>query len=348
VGFLLPWVWLTGSLVALWFSPEMRLLYPALPLVTLSLAIAVASLRSRSPALEKAATAVTIAALVLNLLFLPTAGQAHHEGILDPVFHKNEVEAYLRAHAPERPLVDWLNEHSPKARVAWMDGNAIGPFLGKPVTNTPENPEFVQRLKEVTAAEGMYFMVSDQKVEYFIAPTADTGHPFANVFTREFLDLYSKPVARFGDAELRRLAPPQGGLEGPSLPYAGPGTHDDFNSYIRYEGPWARQLDLRNAYRRTLAYSNDMRSRAYIRFQGSAITLIHTAAANRCQGSVVLDGGDPQPYNEYAVKTAWQARGPTLRTSPGYHTLQLRFPQGRDTRSSVLGCFLDIDGFVVE
>jgi hypothetical protein len=103
-----------------------------------------------------------------------------------------------------------------------------------------------------------------------------------------------------------------------------------------------------HAYLGTLAYTNDARSRVHIRFQGRAVTLIHTAAANRCGVLVSLDGGDGVALNQFSENARWQARSARFEVPPGYHSLVLRFPQPKEGTSSVLGCFADLDGFIVE
>jgi hypothetical protein len=183
---------------------------------------------------------------------------------------------------------------------------------------------------------------------YFIAPAADSALQLTNVFTREFLDLYTEPQYRFADRELRKFKPPRGGLAPLQLAYAPPGEHDELNSFVRYEGPWRRDLRVGEAWKGTLTYSNDLRARVFIRFQGRAITPVYTAAANRCTGVMSLDEAEEVEFRQYAEATRWQARGPRLEAAPGYHTLVIRLPQARSTTTSVAACFLDLDGFIVE
>ena len=76
--------------------------------------------------------------------------------------------------------------------------------------------------------------------------------------------------------------------------------------------------------------------------------LIYTAAANRCQAQVSLDDGDPVPLNQYSAATKWQSVSAPFRAeSAGEHTLWMRFAQnpGKD---AIAGCYLDLDGFIVE
>jgi hypothetical protein len=117
---------------------------------------------------------------------------------------------------------------------------------------------------------------------------------------------------------------------------------------VRYEGAWARGREFDKAHKRTLAYTNDARSKVHIRFQGRAITLIHTAALNRCRLLATMDGGESVAFSENAERTQWQARTQRFEAPPGYHTLTVQFPTMAGMASTVLGCYADLDGFIVE
>ncbi len=348
VGFAALWMCAAGGLVVFLSVPNIRHLYPALPLLTLVIGIAAATLRAYSRRLEWGISACCGVSILVQLAILPAAAPENAGFFLDQAFSRKGVEEYLARFAPERPLVDHLNATAPEARTAWMESNAISNFAGRSWSNTWHSYAFWKALRTSTAAEGHLFQIEQYQIEYFIAPSAQSTRGLSNVFTREFLDLYTDPVRKFADMELRKLAPVRRTLDGLPQPYAGTGMHDELNSFVRYEGPWGRDLNFKHAYRGTLAYSNDARSRVYIRFQGRAITLIHTAAANRCPALVSIDGADSIPFSQYSGSTKWQTRSPRLDAPPGHHTLTLRFPQPRDGGSSVLGCFLDLDGFIVE
>jgi hypothetical protein len=54
------------------------------------------------------------------------------------------------------------------------------------------------------------------------------------------------------------------------------------------------------------------------------------------------------PFGEYADQTRWQARSQRFEAPPGYHTLTVQFPTLGEGVPSTLGCFADVDGFIVE
>jgi hypothetical protein len=244
--------------------------------------------------------------------------------------------------------VDWLNGNAPAANAAWLEGNAIADFKGRAFTNSWHSEPFYTRFRETTSPEAVSFLAQDMGLTYFIVPAADSGRELTNVHTREFADRFTTPVLRAGSMELRRWSPPDVSLTAPPPPYAPPGKHDEVNAFITYAGRWTRDLQFGETWKRTLVYTNDTRSRLLIRFNGAGIRLVYTAAGNRCEGLVSLDEGDPVSFNEYSAKTRWQSVSPAFRPdSPGNHTLMLRFPQNRGG-PVVGGCFLDLDGFIVE
>lgn len=346
-GFTLLWVAAVGLVLTYLGQSNLRYLYPALPLATLLAGIAIASYRTHSPALGVALGAQAAFLAALNLAFLPAAGWLHKGFALNQVFDRQAVSRYLTETAPERPLVDWLNQHDPSARVAWMEGNAVADFHGTSFTNSWHSDLFYRRLREATAPEGLGWLAQDLKIRYFIAPTPDSNRAVTNVYSREFLHEFTKPVTSFGDMELRRWSPPQPG-EPSRLPFAPPGRYDELSLYTRFAGQWTRDLQFDNAYRRTLVYSNDSRSRLLIRFDGTSVRLIYTAAANRCKGLVSIDEGEESTLQEFSEQTRWQAVSePFVAAAPGRHLLQLRFPQDK-SKTAIGGCYLDLDGFIVE
>ncbi|MBE0659690.1 MAG: hypothetical protein IH602_18500, partial [Bryobacteraceae bacterium] len=348
VGLAALWTSVVGALIVLWASPEARNLYPLLPLLTLAVGVAAAMLRANSRRMDVAVAAWCGISIVVHLAMLPAAGKQHAEPLLELAFDTGGVERYVARFAPERVLVERMKSIKPDARAAWMEGNAIGAFAGRAWTNTRDSYQFWRSMRETTAAEGHLFLAEVNRIEYFIAPVAESGRQLSNVFTREFLDLYTDPVELFADFELRKMAPVRRSLAEIPQPYAGPGVHDELNSFVRYEGVWARGQEFDKAHKGTLAYTNDARSKVHIRFQGRAITLIHTAALNRCRLLATLDGGESVAFSENAERTQWQARTRRFEAPPGYHTLTVQFPTMAGGASPVLGCYADLDGFAVE
>ncbi|MGC4049653.1 MAG: hypothetical protein QM757_09095 [Paludibaculum sp.] len=346
-GFVLLWVGVAGLALTFAGQSNLRYAYPALPILTLLVGIAISSFRAHANDLGRAMGWAAGVTVVLNLLFLPAAGWYHREFALNQVVQRKQVDEYLAVSAPERKLVDWLNANDPSARVAWMENNAVADFHGYPFTNSWHSVAFFTRLRESTSPEGHSWLAQDLKVKYFIAPSALSSRPATNVYSRDFLDEFTKPVLSFGDMELRQWSPPAPGMHGPPPAHAPAGAYDDVTRYSHYSGRWTRDVQFRQAYQGTLVYTNDTRSRLLIRFRGRSIQLKYTAAANRCSGLISIDEGEEQPLNEYSMETKWQALSPEYAAaSEGEHLMQMRFPQGV-SKVPIASCYLDVDGFVV-
>ena len=347
-GTVLIWVTVVGTVLSYLGQSNLRYLYPALPLYTLLIGIAAASYRMHDVWLGRVLGGLAGATALLNLALLPAAGSSHGDFALNQVFDRKTVDTYVTTRAPERQLVNWLNTNDPEARVAWVEGNAIGDFRGQSFSNTWHSRFFQRRLAESTAPEGHAWLARDLRIGYVIAPAPDSSRSVTNVFTREFLEGYTERVLVSGDMELRRFHAPDPSSPGPPIRYAPPGRFDDDSGFIHFSGRWRRDNQLKQAYRGTLVYSNDTRSRVTIRFRGRSIRLLYTAAANRCPALLSIDDQAEVAFDENAAATTWQALSPAF-AAPGVrdHVLQMRFPQGV-AKTATAGCFLDLDGFVVD
>ena len=322
-------VGLAGSALTLAGQSNLRYTYAAMPLLTLGAGLL---LRRR---LKLGVGAAAALAFVLNLSLLPAAGW-YHKGFTE------SRDDYLRRSAPERKLVEWLNAHAAGTRAAWLEGNAIGDFRGRAFTNSWHSDVFVRRLRAAGSAEELARLMKELRIEYVIAPAAESGRALTNVYEREFCDEWTRREAAFGDMELRRVLEAANAARAPA--YAGPGRYDEITPYTRFRGAWTRDLQFAQANRGTLVYTNDPSAEALIRFRGTSIRLLHTAAANRCTASVSLDGAAQAEWNQHAAETRWQAESPVFAASgAGEHLLRLRFAAGRQG-----GCYLDLDGFTVQ
>lgn len=321
-------VGLGGAVLTLKGQSNLRYTYAALPLLALGAGL----LLRRWPA---ALGAASVLAFVLNLSLLPAAGW-YHKGFVE------SREEYLARSAPERRLVEYLNAHAPHTRSAWLEGNAIGDFRGRAYTNSWHSDTFVRRLRAAGSAEDLARLLRQLGVEYIIAPSPESGRALTNVYTREFCDERTQLVLVFGGMELRRVA-----VKGPPAaepPFAPPGRYDEITPFTRFRGAWTRDLQFAAAYRGTLVYTSDARSAVELRFRGSSIRLLYTAASNRCAAAVSLDGGAESAWSQYAAQTRWQALSPAFTaTGPGEHVLRMRLAPAQPG-----ACFADLDGFIVE
>lgn len=337
-----------GPLATYFVDASLPRLYPALPLFTILIATALAVFKDHDRLLTTALTAVAAIAFIGHLAVLPAAAPSHAGFVSSPAEGSAGRLDYVTRHAPERRLIDELNRREPNVLAVWFDSNAVAGFHGHSYSTTWHSNPYFRRFAESTSSQALFLLSTELRQKYFIAPASGSAWPVTTVFWREFIDLYTTRVAEAGGMELRVMEPRLGGLAQPPAFYAPPGRYDDINSYIRYEGPWTRDFTFPQAYGGSVVYSNDMRAAAMIRFEGSAVTILHTAAGNRCQGSMSLDRNPPVPLNQNSAQTRYQARASRITTEPGRHQLLIRLPQSAGTRSAIAGCYLEIDGFIVE
>jgi hypothetical protein len=351
-GFVLLWMVLAGVPVVLLVAPELRHIYPALPLSILLIGIAIGSYRLHGLGLARAFGWLALAAYGLGFALFPAAGGLHRDFIFDPRSPRASVGPYLADHAPERPLVATLRALRPSNAVAFLESANVGDYAGRVFTNSWRTPDFSRRLYESSNVLALNLLsdASALNLGYFISYRETPARHLTVVPSREFLDRYTQLVQSFGDAELRRWIRPQPGLTPPEQAWAGPGPHDDLDPAIHFEGQWARLVDLPRTFRNTLVHTSGLDARAEIRFEGRAIRLVYTAAANRCRCVVSLNNLEPREFDEYSQHTQWQAVSPRFEApAPGRNVLVLNIASAGNTMSARAGfCHLDLDGFIVE
>jgi hypothetical protein len=351
-GFVLLWMVLAGPVVILLLAPELRNLYAAVPLSILLIGIAIGSYRLHGLPLARAFGWLALAAYGLGFALFPAADGLHRDFIFDPRSARAEIDPYLAVHAPERPLVATLRALQPRTAVAFLESANVGDYAGRVFTNSWRSPDFPRRLYESSNPAALNALSSDPKLDlgYFISYRETPTRHLTVVPSREFLDRYTQLVQSFGDAELRRWIRPQPGLTAPEQAWAGPGRHDDLDAAIHYEGQWARLIDQPHTYLNTLVHTADKSAWAEIRFDGRAIRLIYTAAANRCLAAVSFNYQPSQEFDEFSQHTQWQAvSAPFVPPTPGRNVLSLGIAKPEAAFTRIAGaCHLDLDGFIVE
>lgn len=330
---------LLGGLLSFAGQSNLRYLYPMLPLLALAAADALGEAATSRPAAAMAGGGFALL-LALHLWLLPAAGYYHREfwitGWLGP-----QRDAFLKLHAPERLLVEWLNRHAPDARVAWFDGNAIGGFRGRAFTATWHSPFFWKQLRAAATPEALEKVIRAYRIDFVIAPSPDGGRPPRGVHERQFLQSCMERVVESGGVELLRWKP--GGCQEAEPPAAPPGIHDDTSPSLRFRGTWIRDMQFPQTWRGTLVYTDRPDAEAVLRFTGSAVRLMHTAAFNRCRALVMLDGARAGVFDQRSGETRWRKWSPWFAApQAGEHALSLRMAPG-----SPPSCWVDLDAFEV-
>lgn len=330
---------LAGGTLSFLGQSNLRYLYPMLPLLALAAVHAL-----RKPAASRAGAAAMAAGfallLLLHLRLLPAAGP-YHRDFWQPARTKPQREAFFRAQAPERGLVEWLNRHAPGSRAAWFEGNAIGDFRGRAFTASWHSPFFWKKLRDAASPEEMEQLIRGCRIDFVLAPAPEGNRAPRGVHERQFLDSCLERVLEFGGVELRRWKPD--GCQEPAPPAAAAGVHDDTSPSLRLRGAWIRDLQFAETWRGTLAYSNRADAEAVLRFEGGAARLMYTAAFNRCRAQVLLDGAQAGVFDQRSAETRWRQWSRWFQApQAGEHTLILRIAPG-----SPASCWIDLDAFEI-
>ena len=330
---------LAGDALSFAGQSNLRYLYPMLPLLALAARDALGEASSLKSGRVLAGAAFALL-LLLHLRLLPAAGY-YHADFWTPGWMGPQREAYLREHAPERLLVEWLNRHAPASRAAWLDGNAIGDFQGRPFTATWHSPFFWRTLREARDPGALERVLREYRIDFVLAPRPGGRRPPRTVHERQFLEDCMAPVADAGDVELRRWKP--GGCRLGEPPAAPPGVHDDTSPSLRFRGAWIRDLQFPQTWSGTLVYTDRTDAEVLLRFGGSAVRLMYTAAFNRCRAAATLDGAAAGWIDQRSAETRWRKWSTWFGTQgAGPHTLSLRIAPG-----SPPGCWIDLDAFEV-
>ena len=324
--------------VALVFSRQASLRYVecAMPLLAIAFAPAAAAILE-DRWLRRAATAIGIAILGLNLFQMPASGGYHRDFCLIP-FRALEREKYLTRLAPARHLIDEMNRIAPGAPVAFFGGDEVAGLRGPAWTSNWHTPRFADKLLVARSVADYVALLHEFHIEYIIAPREGNWQFIKDSGQDVFLRTSTARVSSSGTLQLVRL---RGDADPRELPPAPPGTYDDSNFRIIYTGPWFLDQSFAEAARGTLSYSSDPAAALRFKFNGTKVTYYFTRAFNRGKAFVEIDGAGKGTLDLYSKKTQWQSHVTFDQLGPGPHTIVIRNVGAKDF-------YVDLDQFVVE
>jgi hypothetical protein len=323
---------LTGAILTFASLPNIRYLYPALPL----LSIGIAWLISECPALLSALPVV----IALNLWFLPTAGW-YHDGFA--LFTRPQWVEYLKLSAPERKLVENLNRTAPGKPVAFLQGAVIAGLNARGYSDTWHTYTFWKRMIESSDADGVAALFRELEIHYLLTPMpVATDYPVV----QHFVEQWTAPSGiSYGRFELRNvLATPLG--PPPNTVPAGPGGYDDLDPKIEYTGVWLHDRQFSGPSSGSITYSQHPGDSARLFFDGRTITYVYTKALNRGTADVLIDRRLQAQVDEYASGIQWSQKMVFNGLKPGPHTIEIRVAGRKNPSSS--GLYVDVDRLIVE
>lgn len=323
---------LAGALISFISLPNIRYLYPALPL----LSIGIAWLISEIPWLGAAAVAL----VALNMYFFDAAGWYHKSFA---IFTRAQWNEYMNVSAPQRELVAILNRTAPGEPVAFMRGGAIAGLHATGYSDTWHTYRFWRRMIESEETAQVAQEFREYGIRYVITPIP-CDSPFEIV--RRFVEEWTVPSgASAGNFELRKvMALPM--AKRADVQPAGAGTYDDRDPHIDYTGAWLHDRQFKRASSGSITYSDVPGDSAKLFFSGTEIEYVYTKALNRGTAEVWIDRKSVASIDEYSKEIEWQQRSVFGGLAPGPHTIEVRV--GKEKNGASSGLYVDVDAFVVK
>jgi hypothetical protein len=338
-----------GTFAGLLLRPNVRYLYPAFPLLTLSLALI---FRGGTPRFRYAAASACAVCLALNLGFLPSSSWYHKMFCFNP-FDRHEAESYVAINAPARLLVDRLNHDHPGESALFLETMDIAGLRGEAYSDGWHDYLFMERVTSLQTEVEVLRLFRELGIGHFIFPIPESGTPVREAQVRRFLARFTDTEADRGSMRLSRLRPELAVSDLPAWATAGEepaaaprGEYDDLDPRIRFVANWSHDLQFDSAAGHSLTYSDTVGARFRFKFKGSAIGWIYTRASNRGIAETYIDGLSRGEVDLYSPTTVWQAR--TVLTTPGdgEHTFEVRILGKKNPGSS--GSFVDVDRLIVQ
>jgi hypothetical protein len=177
-------------------------------------------------------------------------------------------------------------------------------------------------------------------VHYVVAPKPDTGIKIEPPALKALLDSCVTPEYSTDSLILARIEK-NCQREPPVVP---PGTYDDSDPVIVYQGPWYQDRVWPQTYSHTVTYSNLPGSEVRFAFSGGSLTYVYTKAANRGRADIAIDGVHRATLDLYSRKAEWQSRT-AFKVDPGRHLAVITVLPDKNPRSS--DRFVDVDALEV-
>jgi hypothetical protein len=312
--------------------PNLRYLYPALPLASLAIAWLVAA------APVAAGSAALLCLIALNLWFLPSAGWYNQDFAL---FRHADIRPYVERMAPARVLIEDLNSRAPGQPVAFFSTDQTGDLNAPSYTDGWHSERYWNRVQHARTSREVALILNELGIRYVVAPVSRrTGLVPVQLFLRLWLDPVRAPVGPLGLYRVREVS-----VSPDDRPFA-PGRYDDLEQRIEYSGSWFHDLQFPESFDQSITYSETPGSALRIAFTGSAITYVFTKALNRGIAEVSIDGHPTARVDQYSAQPAWQSTRRFDGLNPGSHTLEVWVSGQKDPHSA--GVFVDLDAFAVE
>lgn len=309
-------------LVLLIALPNLRYLYPAMPL----LSIGIGNILVEWPALG---TCAMVGITALNLYFLPASGWYHRDFAL---FKHSDARDYVRRAAPIRTLIAYLNHYQSGKPVALFTGDAVAGLNGPAYTNTWHSEQYWKRVRGAALPRDIATILRGLRIETIVAPVSLESQ-FSAV--QSFLHLWAEPTGiRAEDLAIYHLLSEEE-RHGEVAPLPA-GSWDDLDDRIEYRGHWLHDRQFPKSSGQSLTYSADVGDSFGLKFLGTGITYVYTRAENRGEALVSIDGNEAARIDMYSPDIQWQSKSVFGKLAPGLHTFEVKIlPEKRSKATAV-------------
>ena len=322
--------------------PNCRYLYPALPFLAAGGAAALEWLRTRYKAIFASAVGAAMAAGALNIWFLPCADWYHRGFYSAPIFSWKGRQAYLKESGPVREVIDYLNRTHRSEPVAFADGSQIAGLIPPVYTMAWHDYRFFRAMWDCETPQQADGVLNGLGIQRLVVDWTDLSR--AHTLTDVIAACGSRGYS-VGSYSVTTLRPDCEPILSSFPGVLQPGTYDDTDAHIVFEGEWVREKRFSSSYKGTIAYSDQPGSEFRFTMIGTGFRYIATKAFNRGEARVFVDGSLWAIEDLYNPATAWQTRATFEGLPPGIHRIAVRNAGQKNPASS--GTFIDVDAIEV-
>jgi hypothetical protein len=178
-------------------QPDVRYLYPALPLSVVVIAGCWSVLGNEDRVLYRLTLGLGVGLVIAGIYLLPASGWYHKDFYLWPLDSPGR-EQYLVAHAPGRKLVAYLNRRHPGSPVLFLVNGQSAGLDGRVFLNAWHDDVFFGRLSQAETPEAAARIVADAGIRYIVTPSLEKMNELPQKPLRAFVEQYTVPEYAVG------------------------------------------------------------------------------------------------------------------------------------------------------
>lgn len=137
---------------------------------------------------------------------------------------------------------------------------------------------------------------------------------------------FDKPISPTKPSSVLTSTAPSKPTTSPSNAPLNPGTYDDFDAHIQYEGNWIEQVDVPDVFEDTLHVSNILNNSLSFRFIGEQIRIFYQSGPGLGAIRINIDGAEFDI--DESADVVEQEEWPSLRLINGTHTVTITHLSG--------------------